>query len=204
MSELAGREIDDLAGDRLVGQVLRKVDRVDVVDAEGEHVLVGDGVDDRVGVQLVAEGLLRRAQARAACGARVRREDRRPGEAEQVVALEGAGDGGVHIAELGAVALVEDDDDMPVEDGVALVGGRVDEGRELLDRRDDDAGLGVAQLLLELGGRRIRVGRALLEAVVLAHRLVVEVLAVDDEEHLVDPGHSRRELSRLEAREGLA
>ena len=34
--------------------------------------------------------------------------------------------------------------------------------------------------------RGVRVGRALLEAVVLPHRLVVEVLAVDDEEHLVD------------------
>jgi hypothetical protein len=64
--------------------------------------------------------------------------------------------------------------------------------------------VGVLQLLLELDARRgVGVGRALLEAVVLLHRLVVEVLAVDDEEHLVDRGHRRRELCGLEARQRL-
>jgi hypothetical protein len=122
--------------DLLVGQADRRLDRVDVVDAEGQDVLVGDRVDDRVGVQLVAEGLLGRAQLRVAAGAGVGGEDRRPGEAEQVVAAERLGDRRVHVAELGAVALVEDDDDVAVVDRVALVGG--DEGRELLDGRDDD------------------------------------------------------------------
>ena len=49
------------------------------------------------------------------------REDRRAGEAEQVVALERLRDRDVHVAELGAVALVEDDDDVAVVDRVALV-----------------------------------------------------------------------------------
>jgi hypothetical protein len=71
---------------------------------------------------------------------------------------------------------------------VALVGGRVDEVASFWIVVMMMRAFGVLQLLLELGGRRVRVGRALLEAVVLAHRLVVEVLAVDDEEHLVDPG----------------
>jgi hypothetical protein len=42
----------------LVLDARRGLDRVDVVDAEGQHVLVVDGIDDGVGVQLVTEGLL--------------------------------------------------------------------------------------------------------------------------------------------------
>ena len=41
---------------------VRQLDRVDVVDAERQDVLVVDRVDDRVGVQLVAERLLGGAQ----------------------------------------------------------------------------------------------------------------------------------------------
>ena len=50
----------------------------------------------------------------------------------------------------------------------------------------------------------LRVGRTLLESVVLAHGLVVEVFAVDDEQHLVDVGELGCELRGLEARERLA
>ena len=39
--------------------------------------------------------------------------------------------------------------------------------------------------------RRIRVGRAFLEPLVLAHRLVVEILAVDDEQDLLDTPAAR-------------
>ena len=110
-------------GDLLVGDRLRHLDRVDVVDAERQHVLVGDRVDDRVRVQLVAERLLGGPQLRVAAARGVDGEDRRAGEAEQVVALERLGDRGVHVAELRAVALVEDDHDVPAVDLVALVGG---------------------------------------------------------------------------------
>ena len=44
----------------------------------------------------------------------------------------------------------------------------------------------VFELPLEYRGRGVRVGRTLLEPVVLPHGLVVEVFAVDDEQHLVD------------------
>ena len=62
-------------GDLLVGQVRRDLERVDVVDAERQDVLVVDRVDDRVRVQLVAERLLGGAQLRVA--ARSRRSRRR-------------------------------------------------------------------------------------------------------------------------------
>ena len=151
----------------------------------------------RIAVHEAPEGLRRGAKVRVAAARRVDREDRRAGEAEQVVALEGLRDRGVHVAELRAMALVEDDHDVAVVDRVTLVAA--DERRQLLDRRDDDLGGRVFQLLLEDRRRGVGVGRALLEAVVLAHRLVVEILAVDDEEHLVDVGELRGQLGRLEA-----
>jgi hypothetical protein len=62
----------------------------------------------------------------------------------------------------------------------------------------------VSELALQHRGGRVRVRRALLEAVVLEHGLVVEVLAIDDEQHLADAVEPGRELRRLEARQRLA
>ena len=176
-------------------------DGVDVVDAEGEHVLVGDGIDDRVGVQLVTEGLLSGPQLWVSATTGVDSEDGCAGEAEEVVVLEGLGDRGVHVAELRAVALIEDDHDMPVVDRVALV--RADERRQLLDRGDDDPGTGVLELLFQHRGRGVRVRGTLFEPVVLTHRLVVEVLAVYDEQHLVDTGQFGCQLRGLKRGQGL-
>ena len=165
--------------------------RIDVVDAERQHVLVADGIHDRVRIQLLAERLLGGLQLRVAAAAGVHREDRRAGEAEQVVPLERLRDRRMHIAELRSVALIEDDDHVPAIDRVPLVGS--DEGRELLDRRDDNPRSRVLKLLLQHRGRRVRIRGALLEPVVLAHRLVVEILAVDDEQHLLHARHPRGE-----------
>ena len=70
-----------------------------------------------------------------------------------------------------------------------------------------DAGLddeGVQDLLLELGGGGVGVGGALFEAVVLAHRLVVEILSVDHEQHFLNARHPRGKLRGFEAGERLA
>ena len=75
---------------------------------------------------------------------------------------------------------------------------RLDERRQFLDRGDDDACVWVFQLLLEHCRRGVRVRGPLLEAVVLAHCLVVQVLAVNDEQHLVDAWQLRRQLRCLE------
>ena len=179
-----------------------RLDGVDVVDAKRQHVLVADRVDDRVAVQLVAERLLRGAKVRVAARAGIRAEDRRAGEAEQVVLLECLGDSRVHAAELTAVTFVEDDDHVPVVDRVVAV--LLDKARELLDGGDDDSRAGVGQLLGKHPRRGVRVRRALLEPLVLAHGLVVKVLAVDNEQHLVNVRQAACELCGLEAGEGLA
>ncbi len=99
------------------------LDRVDIVDAERQHVLVIDGIDNGVGVQLVAKRLLCRAPPGIAAGAGIFRKDRRAGESEQVIALEHARDLGVHVAKLAAVAFVENHHDMIVIDIMLAVRG---------------------------------------------------------------------------------
>ena len=106
-------------------------------------------------------------------------------------------DGRVHIAELAAVALVEDDDH------VLLIGpsvGRVflDEGGQFLDGGDDDMGVVVLQLLFQDGGGGVAVGGSLFKAVIFLHRLIVQILAVHDKKHLVDVIQFRGKLRRLE------
>ena len=78
------------------------------------------------------------------------------------------------------------------------------EVRQFLNRRDDDLRVRVFKLLLQDGSRRVRVRGSLLEPVVFPHGLVVEVLAVNNEQHLVDPRHLGRELGRLERCQRLA
>ena len=160
--------------------------RLDIVHAEGQNILVIDRVNDRIGVQLIAEGLFSGGEMRILHVTGVCGEDRRAGEAEHMILFEVLDDRGVHIAELAAVAFVKDDDDMLLIHRMTLV--LIDEGRELLDCRDDDPRVVVLELLFQDRGRGIAVGGALFKAVIFLHRLVVEVFSVHNEQHLVDAG----------------
>ncbi len=137
----------------------------------------------RVTVQIAAERLRRCAEVRVATAAGIDCEDRGPGKTEDVVPLERLGDCSMHVTELGAVALVEDQDDVAAVNRMTLVGA--DERRELLDRSDDDLRARIFELLLQHGRRGVRVCSTLLKAVVLAHGLIVEVFAIYNEQHLV-------------------
>ncbi len=204
VADALGRQQDGLlvdALDELVGDAVGGAERLVVVDLELQDVAVLDGVHDRVGVEPVAEGLLC-GQDHPLPGGGVLGEDRRTGETEDVVFLELPDDGCVHLAELAAVALVEDDDDVLAID---VVGGvLLDEYRQLLDGRDQDADRRVLQLPFEDLRVAVAVDGVLLETVVLLHRLVVQVLAVDDEQHLVDALHPGDEAGGLEGGQGLA
>ena len=137
-------------------------------------------------MELVAEGLGGGEELRPAGGPGIGGKDRGAGEAEQMVFLEILHDGRVHISELTAVALVEDDDHMLLIDLV----GRVffDESGQLLDGGDDDMGVVVLQLLFQDGGGGVAVGGSLFKAVIFLHGLVVQILPVHHEQHLVDVG----------------
>ena len=64
----------------------------------------------------------------------------------------------------------------------------LDEGRHLLDRGNDDMCFRVFQLAFQNRGAGVGVCRSLLEAVILFHSLVVQILAVYHKQHLVDIG----------------
>ena len=185
-----------------VFHVILFLDRVHIVDAEWQDVPIIDRVHDRVGVELVAKRLLRGAKVWILAGPGVDGEDRRAGEAKQMIVLEGLRNGLVHISELAAVALVEDDDKMLPERRVAFVFAH--KNVEFLDRRDDDPRVRVFHLPLQNGGAGVAVRCALFKAVVFLHRLIIQVLAVYDEQHLVDIRQLRRQLCGLERRERLA
>ena len=108
----------------------------------------------------------------------------------------------MHIAELGAVALVKNQHHMLFIHHMPLV--FADESIQLLNGGDDDADVLVFQLFFEYLGRCVAVCRTFFKKVILDHRLVVEVLSVNDKEHLIHRGQSRGELSRLKTGECLA
>ena len=139
-------------------------------------------------------------------------EDGRAGEAEELGPGEELLDGPVVLAELRAVALVEDEDDALVAQRIEplLVGSvpvllllvalavLVEGEAELLDGGDDDL-VGVVvgkEAADERGGIGVFLDAAFLEPVELLAGLAVEVLAVHDEEAFVDVGLS---LSSVEA-----
>ena len=69
---------------------------------------------------------------------------------------------------------------------------------------NDDAGIGVFQLLFEDGGGRVGGCRALLKAFILLHGLVIQILAVDHKQHFVDGWQVSRQLSGFETGKGFA
>lgn len=93
-----GKRLFDVDGpDFAILHALRHLHCVDVVDAEGQHIAVIDGIDDGIGVQLVAKSLFGGLQQRVAAGTGILGKDGRARKAEQMVIFEGPGDGGVHI-----------------------------------------------------------------------------------------------------------
>ena len=98
-------------------------------------------------MKLVAEGLRsgKQFQVLAFCG--VLGENRRPGKTEQVVIFKRLDNLGVHIPELAAVALIEDNDAMLSIYGVASV--FCDKVVQLLDGCNDNTGFCVLQLPLQ-------------------------------------------------------
>lgn len=176
--------------------------RVDIVDAERQHVAVIDGVDDGVGVELVAEGLFRGFQQRVAPLPRIDGKNGRAREAEQVIVFECLDNGRMQIAELGSVTFVKHQHDAPLEDGVPRIAA--DEDAQLLDGGDNDPAVRVVQLPGQHLDGIVAVGRAPFKAVIFLDGLVIQVASVHHEQHLVHVGEFRGKLGRLERGQGLA
>lgn len=174
----------------------------DVVHPEGEHILVIDGVDNGVGVELIPKGLLCGQEPPRGRAGGVDGEDGGAGEAENVILLEVLDNGLVHVTELAPVALVKDHHHMLLIDRVA--GVFLDEGGQLLNGGDDDPGIGVGELPGQNGGGGVAVGGPLLEPVILLHGLVVQILPVHHKEHLVYVGQQGGQPGSFEGGQGFA
>src|SRR5574344_514948 len=80
----------------------------------------------------------------------------------------------------------------------------LDEDRKVLYGSDDDSCISFFQLTFEDGRRGVAVGSPPFETVILLHRLIVEVFAVNDKQHLVDKRQFCSQLSRFEGGESLS
>ena len=186
----------------LVIHVRLCVHRFDVIHTERQHILVVDGIHDGVGVQLVTERLCCGEVTRISGASRVDCKNRCSGKSKQMVFFEVVNNSLVHITELAAVALVKDDHNVLLVDLMPRI--FLDEGRQLLDRGNDDMCFRVFQLAFQNRGAGVGVCRALLEAVIFLHSLVVQVLAVYHKQHLVDVGQLRCQPCRFEGGQRLA
>ena len=131
----------------LIINIIFAFHRVDVVNTKRQDIAVINRIHNRIGVQLVPEELRRRPRRGTPRTCRIRRKDRRPRKAEDVVLLERLGDRRVHLPELRAVALIENQHHMFSIDRVRPV--LLDKIRQLLDRRHYNACAIVRQLARE-------------------------------------------------------
>lgn len=187
-----GRHICPLTVDVInifIYHLLVNVHRFDIIHAERQDIVVIDRVHNGVRVQLVAKGLLGREKLRGVRLLRVDREDRRSGKAEQMVLTEILHNRRVHIAELGAMAFVKDDDNVLLIDRMTWI--FLDKGRQLLNGRNDDTAVLILKLFFQDRRAGVGVRRALFKAIVFLHGLIVEIFAVHDKQNLVDIGQCR-------------
>ena len=195
----------DPLDERAVLLLVVALDRLDVLDVEAEDVVVENGVLDEVVVQALAEKRLGGEDAMPLRHA-VHLEAGRPGEAEELRVCEMPDNVAVHVAELAAVAFVDDEYDFLVLVGVhhLRVPRSLDGDCHLLHRRDDE----LAALVLHLADENVRLVRrihgTLLELVELLGGLRIEVFAVNKENDLLDLRAGGENLSRLERGERLA
>ncbi len=126
-----------------------------------------------------------------------------------MIVLEAPCNGQVHIAKLGTVAFVKYEDNVFFIDIVPLI--LSDEPIQLLYGGDNypifvriAPFVPIFKLPLQNPRRRVAVCRALFEAVVFFHRLVIKVFAVDDKQHLINIRQGGSQLRRFETGQGLA
>ena len=186
-----------------------------VLHLEAQDVVVRDGVGDGILVQAFLEYILGGdilcLLAVYACVAAVLLEYRSTCEAEKLGLREEVPDSGVILTELAAVTFVEDEDDAFVSQALqALVKlvlvGRIQGDAELLDGCNNDlVGIvGAFQATYEGCGVCVLFDAAFLEFVEFITGLLVEILAVHDEDTFLNVTVVFEQGRGLETGEGLA
>ena len=158
---------------------------------EGQHISVVDCVNDGIGMKFVPEGLCSCSQVGVSAAVCIDRKNGRTGKSKDMVLLEVLDDLCMHFAKLAAMTLIEYQHNMAVIDRMLRI--LRDEVFKLLYGCHDDfiiVGISLAvfvfNLALQDAGASVAVGRTFFKAIILFHRLIVEILAVDDKQHLVD------------------
>ena len=173
----------------------------------------GNGVLDHIPVQAGIPFCSVRPQARrehircgSSAGAGIGGENRCAGETDVVRFGEMPVDIPVHLSELGTVAFINDENHLFVPVGVhhGLIAFGIDGVGHLLDGGDDQLPVGILQVLNQHFGAVRLVHAVLFEGIVFIHGLVVQVLPVDKENHLVDPGLHAQQLRQLEGGQRFA
>ena len=103
---------------------------------------------------------------------------------EHIILFKMLDDGVMHVTELAAMAFIKDDDNRPVINRVIRKPGN--KSGKLLDGRDENVCIGLAELFFQHGSGRAAVGSTFFKPVILTHSLIVKVFAVNDKQHLVD------------------
>ena len=120
----------------LIVNICIDVHGLDVIHTERQNIFIVDGIYNGIAMELVAESLFRCKNIRPGCGCGIKRKNRSAGEAKHIVLLEALHDGGMHIPKLAAVALIEDNNNLPGINLMVFV--LFDESGQFLNGRDDD------------------------------------------------------------------
>lgn len=107
----------------------------------------------------------------------------------------------MHITELATMAFIEHQNNMLIPDRMRRV--LLDEYVQFLNRRYDDTGSGILKLLLEDSSAFVAVCCTFLKSIVFLDGLIVQVLAVNNKQNLINIGQIRSKLRRLEGGKGL-
>lgn len=100
--------------DLLVVDVRFHIHSLDVINSEGKHVFVIDGVHNCICMKLVSECLRSSSQVRRFSGSRIDGENRCTSEAEKMILFKVLCYSGVHISELASVTFIKDYNDVLV------------------------------------------------------------------------------------------
>ena len=175
---------------------------------EFQHILIVDGIDDGISVERFSMiALFVQLSAKHICSSHhfalfttgINSKYRGAGKAKHDVLLETLLNLFLHGAKLRAVALVKDENENLIKN-LLLYQLFPQEARHLLYRGDDDVRIiatGI-ELIEQYFTVHIAIGTVRAETVVFLHRLIVQILSVNDEYYLMYSLYIACKLSRLE------
>ena len=180
---------------------------------EFQHILIVDGIDDGISVERFSMiALFVQLSAKHICSSHhfslfttgINSKNWGAGKAKHDVLLETLLNLFLHGAKLRAVALVKDENENLIKN-LLLYQLFPQEARHLLYRGDDDVRIiatGI-ELIEQYFTVHIAIGTVRAETVVFLHRLIVQILSVNDEYYLMYSFYISCKLSRLERGQGF-